>query len=174
MTNDEKATFLNGLEAALKNVTNPRYFETERGYQGALIAALQQELVGFNWDEAIIEQEYQKRILEHGVTVRPDIIIHVPFSDNVHNSRGKGNFVVFELKLNANERAAIADYESLSCMCSALNYPLAVFININSSNTYIDSYQGEDRDKLVSYSVQLSDNRAVRVKRITRHSSRLR
>ena len=55
LTNDEKATFLNGLETALRNVTNPRYFETERGYQGALIAALQQELVGFNWDEAIIE-----------------------------------------------------------------------------------------------------------------------
>ncbi|MEA3404269.1 MAG: hypothetical protein U9R28_00830, partial [Pseudomonadota bacterium] len=138
-----------------------RYFETERGYQGALIAELQRELVGFNWDQAIIEQEYQKRIREHGVTVRPDIIIHVPFSDYIHNSRIEGNFVVFELKLNACEHDAIADYESLSRMCAALNYPLAIFININSNNTYIDSYQGNHKDKLVSYSVQLADNRAV-------------
>lgn len=79
----------------------------------------------------------------------------------MHNSRKEGNFVVFELKLNACENEAIADYESLSSMCAELNYPLAIFININSSNTYIDSYQGKHKDKLISYSVQLSDNRAV-------------
>ncbi|MUK42752.1 hypothetical protein GNP61_14435 [Aliivibrio fischeri] len=161
MTNIEKTTFLAGLERALTKVTNPRFFETERGYQGALIAALQEELASFNWEKAIIEQEYQKRIREHGIRVRPDIIIHVPFANDEHNTRGEGNFVVFELKLNANESSALVDYANLSAMCSLLNYPLAVFININSNQTHIDKYEGENKHKLVSYSVNLSEDQAV-------------
>lgn len=161
MTNEEKDRFLSGLETALNNISHPRYFETERGYQGALIAELQQQLPNFNWDGAIVEQEYQKRIREHGLTVRPDLIIHVPFLNNEHNSRSEGNFVVFELKLNASENAAITDYENLSRMCSILNYPLAVFINIDSDVTHIEKYHGDNRTKLVSYSVHLSNGNPV-------------
>ncbi|EGR3967640.1 hypothetical protein DDN11_18760 [Vibrio cholerae] len=161
LTSEEREIFLGGLERALTSVTNARYFETERGYQGALIAELQRELPSFNWERAIIEQEYQKRIREHGVTVRPDIIIHVPFDHDETNTRGEGNFVVFELKLNASESSALTDYTNLSQMCSQLNYPLAVFININSVQTHIDKYEGENRDKLVSYGVTLSDEGQV-------------
>jgi len=161
LENEEKTTFLSGLEKALSNVTHSRYFETERGYQGALIAQLQNEMPSFNWEDAIIEQEYQKRIKLHGITVRPDILIHVPFDSDANNTRGEGNFVVFELKLNASESSALGDYNNLSEMCSLLNYPLAVFININSDNTYIENYEGEHKDKLVSYSVNLSEGQVT-------------
>jgi hypothetical protein len=161
LKNDKRATFLSGLERALASVKHIRYFETERGYQGALIAELQNELPNFNWDSAIIEQEYQKRIKEHGITLRPDIIIHVPFDNDESNTRGEGNFVVFELKLNANESSALVDYNNLSQMCSLLNYPLAVFININSDQTHIKKYEGENKDKLVSYSVSLSEGQVT-------------
>ena len=146
---------------------NSRYFETERGYQGALIAELQNELTSFNWDNAIIEQEYQKRIRPHGIRVRPDIIIHVPFNSDEHNTRGEGNFVVFELKLNARENAALTDLENLSQMCSLLNYPLGVFININASSTHLDKYDGENKDKLVGYSVNLNNDQVSFVKEQT-------
>ena len=57
--------------------------------------------------------------------------------------------------------SALDDYANLSDMCSLLNYPLAVFININSNQTHIDKYEGENKDKLVSYSVNLSEDQAV-------------
>ena len=158
---NERATFLIGLERALANVKHTRYFETERGYQGALIAELQNELPSFNWERVIIEQEYQKRIKAHGITLRPDIIIHVPFDEDESNTRGEGNFVVFELKLNASESSALVDYNNLSNMCSLLNYPLAVFININSDQTHIERYEGENKGKLVSYSVRLSEDQVI-------------
>lgn len=38
-------------------------------------------------NEAIIEQEYQKRLAEHGITFRPDIIIHVPTAPGAFSIR---------------------------------------------------------------------------------------
>jgi hypothetical protein len=157
LTENAHETFLRGLENAILRVQNSRYFETERGYQGALIAELQNELSSFNWENAIIEQEYQKRFAPHGIRVRPDIIIHVPFDSDEHNTHGEGNFVVFELKLNARESAALTDLDNLSQMCSLLNYPLGVFININATSSHIENYMGENKDKLIGYSVTLSD-----------------
>ena len=167
LTVEDQRIFLRGLENAILRVENSRYFETERGYQGALIAELQNELTSFNWDNAIIEQEYQKRIRPHGIRVRPGIIIHVPFNSDEHNTRGEGNFVVFELKLNARENAALTDLENLSQMCSLLNYPLGVFININASSTHLDKYDGENKDKLVGYSVNLNNDQVSFVKEQT-------
>ena len=164
MRSEEQERFLLGLEKALGRITNPRYYETERGYQGALIAELQKELEGFNWDRAIIEQEYQKRIRDHGTRVRPDLIIHVPFDSNSHNTRGEGNFVVFELKYNSKKDAALCDFDNLATMCNKLNYPLAVFINISSTTTHIENYEGENKDLIVAYRINL-DNETVLVTR---------
>ena len=154
---EEQLEFISKLEIAISKVNHSRYFESERGYQGALIAALQHEMSEFIWDEAIIEQEYQKRIREHGIRIRPDIIIHVPFNPDSTNTRGDGNFVVFELKLNATESSAVTDYQNLSMMCDELNYPLAIFMNLNGSETYLNNYQGRNRNKIIAYSIKLVD-----------------
>lgn len=135
----------------------PRHYESELGYQAELYAELRTELQHFGWNNAIIEQEYQKRIKDHKTRIRPDLIIHVPFDSNKHNSRGEGNFVVFELKLNSNnnEKKAIIDYEKLAVMCEELSYPYAVSININGNTTYIEKYVGVHKDKILAYRVKL-------------------
>ncbi len=52
-------------------------------------------------DYAIVEQEYQKQADLHGMTIRPDIIIHDPFNPTRHHVRTEGNLAVVELKLRA-------------------------------------------------------------------------
>ena len=48
--------------------------------------------------DAIIEQEYQKRTKVHGITIRPDMIIDVPFKGGAGQDRDEGNFVAIEIK----------------------------------------------------------------------------
>lgn len=159
----EKQHFINQLEAAMSRITHPRYYLSERGYQGALIAQLQQGLTELNWEDAIIEQEYQKRIREHGIRIRPDVIIHVPFDSNEHNTRGEGNFVVFELKLGSalNESKALDDYQSLAIMCEVLSYPYAVFIVIDGETAFFNNYQGPHKNKILVFKVKLEDGQVL-------------
>lgn len=67
------------VNTCLVSITQPRLYETERAFQGEFLANLRDALpeVGLP-GQAIVEQEYQKRYREHGIVVRPDIIIHVP------------------------------------------------------------------------------------------------
>jgi hypothetical protein len=154
---------LNIVRESLSVISNPRFYETERGFQGALLTELNLRLPSLSLKGAIIEQEYQKRMPEHGFRIRPDIIIHVPFEEDRHNSRREGNIVAFELKLNANQDDAFKDYENLSKMCEVLGYPLCIFINIASSTTFLNQYQGSHKEKLHAFSVCLDSNQ-VRVK----------
>lgn len=49
------------LTTALRAITTPRFYETERGFQGELLVGLQRAIPqGFLPDRVIIEQEYQK------------------------------------------------------------------------------------------------------------------
>lgn len=161
--NQDKYIFIDKLVSAMSRITHPRYYNSERGYQGALIAELNSEIAKLEWEGAIVEQEYQKRIKEHGTKIRPDLIIHVPFDSNQHNTRGEGNFVVFELKLgsNINEQKAIADYESLAIMCEFLSYPYAVFIIIDGDETFLDSYVGPHKDKILALKTKLVEGTVI-------------
>lgn len=114
---------LDAIKKSLRAVTHSRYFKTERGFQGAFQAQLVQCLPSLQIEGAIIEEEYQKRMRDHGIIIRPDIIVHVPFDPTIHKSRRQGNFVVFELKLSPGERQAQEDYRHLASMCEVLNYP---------------------------------------------------
>lgn len=154
---------LNIVKESLVAVDNPRFYKTERGFQGAFLAELSRRLPSLRWEGAIIEQEYQKRILPHGLRIRPDIIIHVPFEEGHHNSRREGNFVVFELKLNATVEKAMYDYSNLSSMCEVLDYPLGIFINIGSDNAFLKEFQGACKERLHAFSVFLEGTR-VRVR----------
>ncbi|CAI1847409.1 Uncharacterised protein [Serratia fonticola] len=158
---DEKQRFINKLEEALQNIKHTRYYETERGYQGELYAELRKILPDLGWDNAIVEQEYQKKIREHNIRIRPDIIIHVPFDPNLNNTRGDGNFVTFELKLGRNltETQALNDYQSLAIMCEELSYPYAVFIVIDGNTTYFNKYDGPHKEKILAYNVNIVDGR---------------
>ena len=63
---------------ALRRVAHPRFFKTERGFQGAFCSNLEAALGDYLPSETIIEQEHQKRVSAHGIRRRPDVIIHVP------------------------------------------------------------------------------------------------
>ena len=59
------------VRESLLAVSCPRYYETERGFQGALLAELNSRLPSLQLADAIVEQEYQKRMPEHGIRIRP-------------------------------------------------------------------------------------------------------
>lgn len=105
-------------------------------------------------DGAIVEQEYQKRMRDHGFRVRPDLIIHIPFEDAGFESRSQGNFVVVELKRRASRSSARADYQNLQRMCQELGYPLAIFINIDSNETFIDECSSSGYGAIHAFAVR--------------------
>lgn len=145
------------IKESLLKITNRRFYETERGFQGEFGSELRLRLPGLELKGAIVEQEYQKRIPDHGFQIRPDLIIHIPFEETEHSSRSEGNFAVIEFKRRASRMNAKADYENLHKMCEKLGYPLAVFINIDSEETYIEECIQPSHAKIYAFSVVLKD-----------------
>jgi len=89
---------LNIIRDSLSSIDNPHFYNTELGFQGELVAEIRKRLPELEIDGAIVQQEYQKRMKDHGFRIRPDIIIHIPFEQTSFNSRQEGNFLVIELK----------------------------------------------------------------------------
>lgn len=143
---------------SLRCVRDARFFETERGYQGEFLAELRARFphAGLPGD-AIVEQEYQKRLPDHGVKVRPDIIVHVPTPAG--GNRRHGNFAVFELKRRAGQAAARKGFANLDAVLGALDYPLGVFVNIDSSVTQIAHYSGKFAERLHFFAVRPTGRR---------------
>jgi hypothetical protein len=157
----DRDIFLEHLTTALRAITTRRFYETERGFQGELLVKLQQVLpAGFLPDQVIIEQEYQKVLRQHGLSIRPDIIIHEPFDPSRHLSRQDGNFVVIELKRVATAEYAAADIASLIKMMAILEYPLAIFLNIASEVTHANVVPAEWRDRIICFAVSLRNAEA--------------
>jgi len=142
-----------GIRESLAAVSAPRFFETERGFQGELLAQLRHRVPLLN--DVIVEQEYQKRLMVHGLNIRPDIIVHEPFNPELHKARTEGNFAVIELKLNASPAEAMEDFSSLSAMLDVLQYPIGIFINIASARTHSDLVPIQVRGKIVCFAVYL-------------------
>lgn len=155
------------IKDSLLGITNPRFYETERGFQGELNAELRSRLSGLELDGAIVEQEYQKRMKDHGFTIRPDLIIHVPFERAGFERRSEGNFVVIEIKRRASRKSAKEDYQNLSRMCQALGYPMAVFINIDSDETFINECNHPAQGVIHALAVKLK-NGEVKITEKTR------
>jgi len=151
--------FINIFKKSLESILEPRFFNSERGYQGALIAELERYFpFPLFKGNPIIEQEYQKTLPEHGITIRPDIIVHIPFERGLVESRDQGNFVVIQLKLKAKESDALDDFRKIDLMFDKLEYPMGTFLNIDSSNTFFDCYKGDFPDRLHCFSVRLEDS----------------
>ncbi|TKC91703.1 hypothetical protein FAZ69_04475 [Trinickia terrae] len=150
-----RENLIGAFRAALSSIIEPRFFETERGFQGALIIELHRRVpltAG-----TVIEQEYQKRLLIHGISQRPDIVIHEPFDPSRHRARTDGNHAVLEIKRRSTERQAILDFEKLRVMTEVLDYPLAMFVNIDSAETYVEVSPPELRDRLICFAVYRGD-----------------
>ena len=152
----ERHEILEAVRASLYQIDQPRFYETERGFQGALLAHLTQRIPGLVGSEgAIVEQEYQKTLAHHGIRLRPDIIIHRPFHPLHHTSRREGNFAVIALKLKAGPRKAMSDFRDLGRMIGILNYPFGIFINIDHARTHSAQIAGEHRPFVISFATKL-------------------
>jgi hypothetical protein len=128
---------MRSFREALAAIREPRLFGTERGYQGALLAELQQRLIQAEFPgDPIIEQEYQKTLPHHGITIRPDLIIHIPFERRRTQRRVEGNFAAIEIKLRATPADADQAFQSLAIIHDKLAYAITVFLNIDSLETY--------------------------------------
>lgn len=152
------------IRESLTFISAARFFETERGFQGALLAQLVNRIPYHVLTEGtlIVEQEYQKSHAKHGLTIRPDIIIHEPFQPARHASRTEGNIAVIELKLSASKVQAQDDFNSLAEMINVLQYPLGIFINIASDMTHSELVPLSMKDRIVCFAVWL-DNGRVKV-----------
>ena len=142
---------------ALRNVDDPRFFRTERGYHGRFYCTLQAALDRKRQliNGVILEMEYQKSN-RHGIAQRPDIILHIPAEESGASVRGN-NFAVFALKRRASPADAIADFGKLDEMCERLDYPLAIFINVDSERHYREEYTGPFPDRLHTFGVVLAN-----------------
>lgn len=151
--NDTGERMIGIISNCLSAVTQRRFYETERGFQGEFLANLRTALPGAGLPgEAIVEQEYQKRFHEHGIVLRPDIIVHVPAL--IGADRRHCNFVVFELKLAAQPQDAAQAFESLDAVMGALDYPLGIFVNIASEDSHAGLYRGRFPDRIHCFAVQ--------------------
>lgn len=149
----------NIIAAALTSVTAPHYYEDERGFQGEFYAQLRLRLQDMALPEgAILREEYQKRLAEHGLRIRPDIILHEPFDPGRHRGRDDGNHAVMELKRCATSGAAADAFTNLGAMIDVLNYPLGVFINIDSPKTWAESVPEIHRGRIACLAVHLDEN----------------
>jgi hypothetical protein len=160
---------LAAIRESLYAITELRLFETERGYQGALIVELSKRLPNLEVSKqgALVEQEYQKKSRTHGLTIRPDIIIHAPFDQRLHTARTEGNFAVFELKRRASATKAEADFQNLLSMMRILQYPLGVFVNIDSKETHFAQMPDVAIGHLVAFAVSLKDGSVFLVEKET-------
>jgi hypothetical protein len=144
----------------LTAITEPRLYGTERGYQGELLAQLRPRLRDELWlpGNPIVEQEYQKRAADHGVTIRPDLIVHVPFERRKTRSRRHGNFVAIEIKFRATAKAAEEDFGRLRLMKEKLGYPLTIFLNIDSDRPFSDLCPASIAKQTYCFAVKLKGN----------------
>jgi hypothetical protein len=151
---------ITATETAIRTVDAPRFFRTERGFQGRFYSSLLAELehAGLLVGGAILEMEYQKRG-PHGTAQRPDIIFHIPF-EHSGADRTANNFAVWALKRRATVASAQDDFDKLDQMFSGLQYPLGFFVNIDSTCHMAEHYNGGFPTRLVAVAASLDGTHA--------------
>lgn len=144
---------IRATQAAIRQVDHLRFFATERGFHGRFYCALQTQLdqEGILTDGRILEMEYQKSG-RHGLTQRPDIVLHVPAEAG--RSVRDNNFAVWALKFRADEGDARDDFRKLNEMFEHLRYPCGFFINIDSTDPKFRHYTGAFPDRVLALAVR--------------------
>lgn len=161
-TRSISAVFLTALNESLQSIAEPVLYGDERGFQGALLHELNARLGhGVLPDDPVIQQEYQKRLRHHGSTIRPDIIVHIPFERGGMENRGEGNLAAIELKRRATPKAARHAFASLSQMKRILKYPLTVFINVDTEETRAALCPRSIAEQTVCFAVRLNEGKPV-------------
>jgi len=152
---------IRAIADALKLVTANRYFRSERGFQGQFHVELDRLLRdrGLVSSQTLIEEEYQKTIRNHGISHRPDLIVHIPFEPGLTGSRREGNVVVFEFKIRGSRLDAVDRFIKLDDYLTALDYPLGVFVNINATRSFVELVP----DYRIHVFTSIKDQEAVRV-----------
>ncbi len=154
--------FLTVLQEALGSICEEWFFQDERGYQGELLQELGRRLErGSLPGDPIIQQEYQKRLPLHKIRIRPDIIVHVPFERGLVEKRDQENFIAIELKRRATVRTARKAFRNLGQMKKVLNYPLTIFINVDSNETQAAVCPKGIAGQTVCFAVRLEDGRPL-------------
>lgn len=142
----------------MERVDHPRFYETERGYQGELIKCLNMQFRrAMRAGGYIVEQEHQKTLQEHNIRTRPDIIVHQPFDASKHQSRREGNFAVIELKLGANRKTIRALFDELVEFMNVLDYPIGVIVNIDARTVPFDPLVHVSGRYVFTYATSLQD-----------------
>jgi hypothetical protein len=95
------------------------------------------------------------------LTIRPDLIIHEPFEPSRHAGRDDGNHAVIELKRRSDEANAIAAFSNIEAMLRILDYPIGVFINIDSQDTFTELVPREFGERVVCIAVALDASGTV-------------
>lgn len=67
------------------------------------------------------------------------------------------NFAAFELKRAAGPKAVGRVFEKLDLMVQYLDYPLAVFLNVNTLRTQCNSYNGRFPERLHCFAVKATN-----------------
>ncbi|MEE8250866.1 MAG: hypothetical protein V3R24_03915 [Gemmatimonadales bacterium] len=147
------------IRESLRAISEPRFFQSERGFQGEFLSVLRARLPDIRGldSDVIIEQEYQKRAQEHGLTIRPDLIIHVPFDARRYPDRKHGNYIVFELKLRASPNGARVAFSHIARLMEILHYTLGVFINIGSSETHFSEVVKPATGRVAAFGVTIEN-----------------
>lgn len=154
---------LNIFRDSLQAITDPHYFRDERGFQGQLLTQLhnRMQIRQIFPGEPIVQQEYQKTLEQHGITIRPDIIIHIPFERGDFNNRTQGNYTIIQLKRRAIKTKVLEDFRKIDLMFQHLNYPIGIFLNVDSNRTYYDAYSGNYRCRLHCFAIRLENGAVV-------------
>jgi hypothetical protein len=152
--------FMKPLLASLAKIKDPTLFADERGYQGELKSRLDRELaLGIQEDDFAapqVREEYQKRAELHGITLRPDIIIHVPYERGVSPTRKHDNYMVILLKRAAGRTKALKNFQSLETICSVLEYPVGVSINVSRSDLWLPEFPTEIPSSFTLHEIAVS------------------
>ena len=151
--------FLEIFRQSISAITDPAFYSDERAYQGQLISEMtaRMRLIQLFPGNPIIQQEYQKIERVHGIRIRPDLVIHIPYERGTVNNRTEGNFVVIQLKRSASLIQATDDFTKIDLTFQHLGYPLGIFLNIDSNNNYFENYTGNYQDRLHCFSVRLEN-----------------
>ena len=155
-TRDRLSAILHGTIQALHQVVNPRFFQSERGYQGAFQTQLEAVLSrsGAVDQRVILEAEYQKNQHIHGTRQRPDLLIHAP-REITGAQPEENNFAVIAFKYRAGPAKALQDFHKMNRMFVELSYHLGIFINVGSPHHQLDCYRGLYNHRIHAFGVQL-------------------
>ena len=144
---------------AIRQITNVRYYSTERGFAPEfyrhLYAILENNKLFPN--HTILEAEVQKRTKKHyGVKQRPDILIHIPLEQGLTENANENNFVNYAFKLRGYRGEVKKDFNKLDQMFLQLNYELGFFINVSAyPRTYLSLYEGNFKSRIHELSIGL-------------------